>query len=77
LAERSECCGFLALFGLEVAYVTILPKNPSATHAAFLQGKQVDTSLIVRGGERMGIYYSAAGPISAHQSDLRPHSFGC
>jgi 2-dehydro-3-deoxygluconokinase len=52
----------LAQFGLEVVYVTALPRNPiSEACVAFLKGKGVDTSHIVQTGERMGIYYFEAG----------------
>jgi 2-dehydro-3-deoxygluconokinase len=52
----------LAQFGLNVAYVTVLPDNPiGEACVAFLKGKGVDTSLITRSGERMGIYYYEAG----------------
>lgn len=52
----------LAQFGLEVTYVTALPRNPiSEACVAFLKGKGVDTSHIVQAGERMGIYYLEAG----------------
>ena len=52
----------LAQFGLEVVYVTALPRNPiSEACVAFLKGKGVDTSNIVYSGERMGIYYYEAG----------------
>lgn len=52
----------LANFGLDVAYVTVLPRNPIADACiAYLRGKGVDTSPIVRDGERMGIYFLEAG----------------
>ena len=52
----------LAQFGRQVTYVTALPRNPiSEACEAFLMGKGVDTSQIVHGGERMGIYYYEAG----------------
>jgi 2-dehydro-3-deoxygluconokinase len=52
----------LANFGLEAAYVTVLPENAIADACvAFLKGFGVDTSLIVRGGERMGLYYLESG----------------
>ncbi|MCJ7569045.1 MAG: sugar kinase [Anaerolineales bacterium] len=51
-----------ACFGLDVAYVTILPKNPiSDACIADLRSKGVDTSLIIRDGERMGIYFLEVG----------------
>lgn len=53
----------LAQFGLPSAYVTVLPeKNPIAdTAIGELRRLGVDTSLIVRGKGRMGIYYMEAG----------------
>ena len=52
----------LAQFGLDTAFVTALPENAIAQACiAFLKGKQVDTSLILRRGERIGIYYLEAG----------------
>jgi 2-dehydro-3-deoxygluconokinase len=52
----------LACFGLDVAYVTVLPNNPIADACiAHLRGRGVDTSLIVRGGERIGIYFLEPG----------------
>ena len=57
----------LAQFGLETAYVTVLPANPVGDACiAFLRGKGVDTRLIQRGGTRMGVYYLEAG------ADQRP-----
>ena len=52
----------LANFGLEAALVTALPKNPIADACIrFLRGYGVDTSLILRQGERMGIYFLEEG----------------
>ena len=52
----------LANYGEDVAFVTVLPKNAVADACiSFLRGIGVDTSLIVRGGERMGVYYVEAG----------------
>jgi 2-dehydro-3-deoxygluconokinase len=52
----------LALFGLDVAFVTSLPDNPIADACiASLRARGVDTSLIHRGGERVGIYFLEAG----------------
>jgi 2-dehydro-3-deoxygluconokinase len=52
----------LARFGVPVSFVTVLPKNPVADAAiTFLRGAGIDTAHIVRGGERMGIYYLEAG----------------
>jgi 2-dehydro-3-deoxygluconokinase len=52
----------LANFGLDVAFVTALPNNPIAEACLrFLRGYGVDTSLIQRSGERMGIYFLENG----------------
>jgi 2-dehydro-3-deoxygluconokinase len=53
----------LASFGVPAAYVTVLPeKNPIADAAiGELQRLGVDTSRIVRGKGRLGIYYLEAG----------------
>ncbi len=52
----------LANFGLDVAFVTALPKNPLADACIrFLRGYGVDTRHIWRGGERMGVYFLEGG----------------
>jgi 2-dehydro-3-deoxygluconokinase len=52
----------LACFGLDVAFVTALPNNSIADECVkHLRSQGVDTSLIVRGGDRMGIYFLEAG----------------
>ena len=52
----------LAILGLNTAFVTVLPANPIADACIrFLRGYGVDTSLILRQGDRMGIYYFEAG----------------
>ncbi len=52
----------LANFGLDAAFVTVLPKNAIGDACvSFLQSRSIDTSLIVRGGERLGIYFLEAG----------------
>jgi len=52
----------LAHFGVDVAYVTVLPDNPIADAClGELRRAGVDTSLVVRGGERMGTYFLEAG----------------
>jgi 2-dehydro-3-deoxygluconokinase len=52
----------LAILGLDTAFVTALPANPIADACIrFLRGYGVDTSLILRQGDRMGIYYFEAG----------------
>lgn len=52
----------LALFGLDASFVTRLPDNDVAQ--AFInqvRGLGVDTSRIVRGGDRMGVYFVEKG----------------
>ncbi len=57
----------LAQFGVECAFVTALPANPIGDACvAYLRGKGVDTSSIVRSGSRMGIYFLETG------ADQRP-----
>src|SRR5438477_8076059 len=52
----------LAQFGLPATYVTVLPENPISEAAiAELRRFGVDTSHIVRGKGRLGIYYLEAG----------------
>jgi 2-dehydro-3-deoxygluconokinase len=52
----------LARFGLDAAFVTVLPKSPLGDAAiAELRSQGVDTSRIVRSGERMGIYFLETG----------------
>ena len=52
----------LANFGLDVSFVTALPKNPIAEACIrFLRGYGVDTAHIQRSGERMGIYFLEGG----------------
>src|SRR5947208_6902207 len=52
----------LAQFGMPAAYVTVLPENPIADACiAELRRFGVDTSRIVRGKGRLGIYYLEAG----------------
>lgn len=52
----------LSLFGMDASFVTALPDN-SVGEAALRELKKygVDTSGIVRGGERLGIYFLEAG----------------
>jgi 2-dehydro-3-deoxygluconokinase len=52
----------LALFGLDVSFVTALPQNPIAEACLrFLRSYGVDTSFIQRSGQRMGIYFLEGG----------------
>jgi len=52
----------LACFGIDAAFVTKLPKNDIGQAAVnHLKRFGVDTSLITRGGERVGIYFLEKG----------------
>ena len=55
----------LANFGVDVSFVTRLPDNDIA-HACIreLRGLGVDTSRILYGGKRMGIYFLEAGSVN-------------
>lgn len=57
----------LAHFGVDSRYVTRLPANPAGDAAvSALRAEGVDTSHIVRGGARIGLYFVESG------ADLRP-----
>ncbi len=57
----------LALYGHEVSFVTRLPDNPLGDAAVkTLAGYGVDTQHILRGGERLGIYFLE------HGASIRP-----
>ena len=52
----------LAHFGLDSWYVTKLPKNPVGDAAVrALRAEGVQTGAIVRGGQRVGIYFAETG----------------
>src|SRR5262249_48394576 len=53
----------LATFGLPAVYVTVLPEKNPVSDAAIgeLRRLGVDTSFIVRGKGRVGIYYLESG----------------
>jgi len=52
----------LARFGLNVAYVSVIPNNPIGDACIReLRRQGVDTSLVVRKGNRLGIYFLEAG----------------
>ncbi|MDX1555912.1 MAG: sugar kinase [Xanthomonadales bacterium] len=52
----------LAHMGMPARFVTALPENPIADAAIrLLRGFGVDTSCIIRRGQRMGLYYLEAG----------------
>lgn len=53
---------FLAKSGMDVAFVTALPNNPVGDACIeYLRGKRIDTTQIIRDGERIGIYFLEAG----------------
>lgn len=55
----------LANYGMDACFVTRLPDNDIANAAvASLRKHGVDTSEIVRGGERIGIYYLETGAVN-------------
>ncbi len=55
----------LANYGIPVSFLSRLPENDIAEACmAELRGLGVDTSQILRGGERMGIYFLEAGAVS-------------
>ena len=52
----------LANFGVESCYVTRLPRHDIGTAAVrALQAEGVDTRFILRGGDRLGVYYTEVG----------------
>jgi 2-dehydro-3-deoxygluconokinase len=52
----------LARFGLNVAYVSVIPNNPIGDACiGELRRQGIDTSLIMRKGNRLGIYFLEAG----------------
>ena len=52
----------LARFGLKVAYVSVIPNNPIGDACiGELRRQGVDTSLIIRKGNRLGIYFLENG----------------
>ncbi len=55
----------LANFGMDAAFVSKVPENPIGEAAlSQLKGFGVDTSYVLKGGERLGVYYmeKGAGP---------------
>jgi 2-dehydro-3-deoxygluconokinase len=52
----------LAHFGVPVTYITKLPHNEIADNALiFLKGNGIDTSKILQGGDRIGLYFMEKG----------------
>lgn len=67
----------LANYGVPAAYVTRLPDNDiAASCVAELRGLGVDTSRIIYGGERVGIFYLETGAVARGSKVLydRAHS---
>ena len=59
---ESNVCASLAVMGEKSAYVTRVPDNPIADAGlGELRRFDVDVSMVVRGGERMGLYYLEQG----------------
>ncbi|MGZ3874326.1 MAG: PfkB family carbohydrate kinase [Mucilaginibacter sp.] len=59
----------LALWGLPSKYFTALPENGlSAQIIKFLQDKQIDTSSVYYGGDRIGLYYLTSGHDLKHEA---------
>jgi 2-dehydro-3-deoxygluconokinase len=57
----------LAQLGLNAAFITMLPRNPLGESCILaLRGRGVDTTLIQRGGSRLGLYFFETG------ADQRP-----
>ena len=55
----------LANYGIDVKFITRLPKNEIADACIHeLRGFGVDTTGIIRGGDRMGIYFLESGAVS-------------
>ena len=54
----------LANYGIDAAFVSVLPDNDIADACiGELRKFGVDTSMIVRGGDRLGVYYLEAGSV--------------
>ena len=67
----------LTLWGIPSAYLTALPDNPLARQlAGYLEGLGIDTSRILYGGERLGLYYLPKGKDLKHAAVIydRAHS---
>jgi 2-dehydro-3-deoxygluconokinase len=49
-------------FGIDAAFVTVLPANVVGDACiSFLKSRSIDTSLVIRGGDRLGIYFLETG----------------
>ena len=59
---EANVAGSLANFGEDVAFVTALPKNIIAEECIkYLRGAGIDTSKIIRSGDRIGVFYLESG----------------
>ena len=59
---ESNVAAALSLLGKKTAFVTALPANPLGDGAlSALRSKGVDTSAIIRRGDRLGLYFLEAG----------------
>lgn len=60
-AEENVCAA-LGMWGEDVSFVTRLPENALASRSlSALRSYGIDTSFVVRGGDRMGVYYLENG----------------
>lgn len=60
--EEANVAVGLARFGLNVAYVSLIPDNPIGNACiGKLKRHGVDTSFIVRKGNRLGVYFLETG----------------
>jgi 2-dehydro-3-deoxygluconokinase len=59
---ESNVASALSLLGKKAAFVTAVPANPIGDNAlAVLRARGVDTSRIIRQGDRLGIYFLETG----------------
>ena len=59
---EANVCAALALWGLDVSFVTRLPEHPLAQKGImFLKSLGISTRHIARGGKRMGLYFLEKG----------------
>lgn len=59
---EANVCASLAILGNPASFVTRVPENPIAeTGLGELRRLKVDVSCVVRGGDRLGIYYCEKG----------------
>lgn len=59
----------LATWGTDISYISRMPENPLSENVeAIIKDLKIDTSRMIRGGDRIGIYYLAPG------GDMQSHS---